>query len=260
MTTTMLHSTPRGETREDPIKTRILVIACATVIEEMLPLLPPDVGHRTVDFGFHTDPARLCKALQEAIDESSGRADTILLGYGLCSQGVIGLRANDCTLVVPRVDNCIAIFLGSTSAYEKQSQSEPGTYYLTKGWIEVGENPFSEYEKTVAKYGRERAERIYRIMLKNYTRLALINTGQYQLEKYRHYARRTAERFKLRYEEIEGSTSLVTKMINGPWEDEFIVVPPGGVIEFEHFCGLFDGSLPTPSQYAHQKSRGSAVD
>ena len=97
-------------------------------------------------------------------------------------------------------------------------------------------------------------------MLKNYTRLALINTGQYQLEKYRDYARRTAERFKLRYEEIEGSTSLVTKLINGPWEDEFIVVPPGGVIGFEHFRGLFDGSLPTPSQYLHQEPGGSGAD
>ena len=62
-------------------------------------------------------------------------------GYGLCSQGVIGVRANDCTLVVPRVDDCIAIFLGSASAYKKQSRTEPGTYYLTKGWIEVGESP-----------------------------------------------------------------------------------------------------------------------
>ncbi len=260
MTTTMLHSAPPGEAPEDPVKTRILVIACATVIEEMLPLLPPDVGHRILDFGLHTDPPKLRKALQEAIDESKGRADTILLGYGLCSQGVIGLRANGCTLVVPRVDDCISIFLGSASAYKKQSRSEPGTYYLTKGWIEVGESPFSEYEKTVARYGRERAERIYRIMLKNYTRLALINTGQYQLEKYRDYARRTAERFKLRYEEIEGSTSLVTKLINGPWEDEFIVVPPGGVIEFEHFRGLFDGSLPAPSHHTRQKPGGSAVD
>lgn len=142
MTTTMFHSAPPGETPEDPVKTRILVIACATVIEEMLPLLPPDVGHRILDFGLHTDPPKLRKALQEAIDESKGRADTILLGYGLCSQGVIGLRANGCTLVVPRVDDCISIFLGSASAYKKQSRSEPGTYYLTKGWIEVEKAPF----------------------------------------------------------------------------------------------------------------------
>jgi len=213
------------------------VIACATVIEEMLPLLPSGVGHRTLDFGLHTDPASLRKALQQAIDEveADPAVDTIILGYGLCSQGVIGLKGAHSRLVVPRVDDCISIFLGSKAAYHEQAQSEPGTYYLTKGWIEVGESPFSEHERTVQRYGPEKAERIYRIMLKNYKRLALINTGQYDLERYREYARRTAERFSLRYEEVEGSTELVLKMINGPWNGEFIVVEPGETIEL----GLF---------------------
>ncbi len=217
-------------------ETRKIVIACATVIEEMLPLLPPEVGYRVLDFGLHTDPAKLRQALQEAIDAESSRADTIILGYGLCSQGVIGIHATGCTLVVPRVDDCIAIFLGSCSAYQQQFRSQPGTYYLTKGWIESGDGPFEEYERIAAKRGVERAERIIHLMLHNYTRLALINTGQYELERYRDYAKRTAERFGLRYEEIEGSADLVKKMIDGPWdEEEFIVVPPGEVIRYEHF-------------------------
>jgi hypothetical protein len=214
-----------------------LVIACATVIEEMLPLLPREVSHHVLDFGLHTDPARLRWALQQAINEADSAVDTIILGYGLCSQGVIGLKAAHSKLVVPRVDDCISIFLGSGAAYREQTRSEPGTYYLTKGWIEVGESPFSEHEKTVQRYGPEKAERIYRIMLKNYTRLALINTGHHDLDRYRDYARRTAAQFSLRYEEIQGSTDLVNKMINGPWDEEFIVVQPGEAIGLEHFLG-----------------------
>jgi hypothetical protein len=236
MTTVRTDVTPDNDIHEIPGPTEsTLVIACATVIEEMLPLLPPGVDHRVLDFGLHTDPARLRRALQQAIDEAESGVDTIILGYGLCSQGVTGLRAAHSRLVVPKVDDCISIFLGSGSAYRMQSRSEPGTYYLTKGWIEVGESPFSEYEKMVKRYGRATAERLHRIMLKNYTRLALINTGQYELERYREYARSTAERFALRYEEIQGSTTLVEKMINGPWDEEFIVVQPGEVIELEHF-------------------------
>jgi hypothetical protein len=216
-------------------ETRKMVVACATVIEEMLPLLPPDVGYRTLDFGLHIEPDKLRHALQETIDALSSGADTIILGYGLCSKGVLGIRATNCTLVVPRVDDCIAIFLGSYSAYRQESRSEPGTYYLTKGWIEVGDTPFNEYERMKASRGPKLAERLTRLMLKNYKRVALINTGQHQLERYRDYARRTAKRFGLRYEEIEGSTVLVKKMIHGPWDDEFIVVPPGQIIQFEHF-------------------------
>jgi hypothetical protein len=145
------------------------------------------------------------------------------------------LHAKDCTLVVPRVDDCISIFLGSSSAYRQQSRFEPGTYYLTKGWIEVGDSPFAEYERMVASHGQKHAERIIRLMLNNYKRLALINTGQHSMERYRDYARSTAQRFGLRYEEIEGSTALVVKILNGPWDDDFIVVEPGQSIRFEDF-------------------------
>jgi hypothetical protein len=214
---------------------RTLVMACATVIEEMLPHLPPGIDHQVFDFGLHVNPDKLRSTLQNAIDLVSGQYGVIILGYGLCSQAVIGIKANHCTLVVPRVDDCIAIFLGSRSAYHVQSQAEPGTYYLTKGWIEVGDTPFAEYDRMIQRYGAQRAERIMHVMLANYKRLALINTGQYELDRYRDYARKTAERFGLRFEEIEGSDALVKKMIYGPWDDDFVVVKPGEVIRYEHF-------------------------
>jgi len=216
-------------------KSRTLVMACATVIEEMLPHLPEGMDHQVFDFGLHVNPEKLRTTLQEAIDAVSGQYETIILGYGMCSQAVIGIQANGCQLVCPRVDDCIAIFLGSRGAYSAQCRAEPGTYYLTKGWIEVGDTPFSEYEHTVERYGKERAERLYKMMMANYKRLALINTGQYELEKYRDYARQTAERFGLRYEEIEGSDALVKKSLLGPWDDEFVVIEPGETFTLEQF-------------------------
>jgi hypothetical protein len=211
------------------------VIACATVIEEMLLYLPAGMDYQVLDFGLHVNPEALRCALQEAIDASTPSADTILLGYGLCSQGVVGLQANDCTLVVPRVDDCIAIFLGSGEVYKAQSRAEPGTYYLTKGWIEAGDSPFDEYDSLVGQYGQQKAKWLMGQVLKNYTRLALINTGQYELERYRDYSQRTAERFGLRYEEIAGSSDLIEKMLHGLWDDEFVVVSPGETISYLDF-------------------------
>ena len=214
---------------------RTLVMACATVIEEMLPHLPEGMQHQVFDFGLHVNPDKLRQTLQEAVDAVSGQYGTIILGYGLCSQAIIGIKANGCRLVAPRVDDCIAIFLGSRTAYTRACRAEPGTYYLTKGWIEAGDTPFSEYDHTVQRYGKERAERIYKLMMGNYKRLALINTGQYELEKYRDYARRTAEKFGLRYEEIEGADTLVRKMLAGPWDDEFVVIEAGETFQLQQF-------------------------
>jgi len=212
------------------------VIACATVIEEIQPFLPDDVSFEVLDFGLHLRPEGLRKVLQEKIDEASSSADVLLLGYGLCSMAVVGLQARTAHLVIPRVDDCIAIFLGSCAAYKQQAKKEPGTYYLTKGWIEVGDTPFEEHKHLVEKYGEEKAKRMTGLMLKNYKRLAFINTGQYEIERYQDYSRKTAEAFNLRYEEIEGSPALVKKMVFGPWDDEFVVAAPGQTVQYTDFA------------------------
>jgi len=214
---------------------RTLVIACQTVIEEMLPLMPPGMPSQVLDFGLHIQPAKLKTPLQAPIDAVDDKIETILLGYGLCSQAVIGLAARKFRLVIPHVDDCIAIFLGSRDAYTQQNRCEPGTYYLTKGWIEVGSTPFTEYDEMVKRLGPEKASRVQKILLRHYKRLALINTGLSGMDRYREYARQTAERFDLRYEEIPGSNTLIQKMLAGQWDEEFVVVEPGETIRYETF-------------------------
>lgn len=218
------------------------VIACATVMEEILPFLPGDVAYEILDFGLHLRPGELKKTLQDKIDQASQNTDVLLLGYGLCSMAVVNLHATTATLVIPRVDDCISIFLGSGAAYRREARQEPGTYYLTKGWIEVGDSPFEEYKRMIERYGEEKSRRMIGLMLKNYKRLAFINTGQYDIERYQAYSQRTADQFGLRYEEIPGSPALIKKLVFGPWDEEFVVVPPGQTVKYEDFTSSTSGS------------------
>jgi hypothetical protein len=214
---------------------RVHLIACAAVMEDVRRYLPPGIDCSVLDFGLHADPAVLRRALQDSIDRTARSAETILLGYGLCSMAVVGLRANGCTLVVPRVDDCIAICLGSQKAYQAQFRREPGTYYLTPGWIEVGDSPFSEHDRLVEAFGADKARRVMSRMLKNYTRLAFIDTQPGSSQKYREYTRRMAGRFGLRYAEIRGSRRLIRKMLAGPVDHEFVVAGPGETISYLDF-------------------------
>jgi hypothetical protein len=231
-----VNNTPKADHWSHLYAANRRVIACETVIEEMLPFLPSDVPREVLDFGLHINPPELKKVLQEKIDEASPKAEVLLLGYGLCSMAVVGLKATTATLVIPRTDDCIAIFLGSCNAYKEQARKEPGTYYLTKGWIEAGDTPFEEHKLLIEKYGEAKAERMTRLLLKNYKRLAFIDTGQYEIERYRAYSRQTAEKFELRFEEIEGSPALVKKMVFGPWDEEFVVVSPGETVSYQDFA------------------------
>ncbi|MBN2500858.1 MAG: DUF1638 domain-containing protein [Anaerolineales bacterium] len=218
-----------------PDLARTKVLACATVIEEMQPLMPPEVNYEVFDFGLHLVPTDLKTALQTAIDEAGKAYDIVILGYGLCSMAVVGLEARNCTLVVPKVDDCIAIFLGSSDSYQVQHEKEPGTYYLTKGWIEVSDTLLDEYKRTVERYGETRADWIMQQMLKNYKRLVYIDTGVQNQDGYRQHAQKTAQQFNLNYEEVRGSNALIKKMIFGPWDDEFVVVAPGQSIQYTDF-------------------------
>lgn len=211
------------------------IIACATVFEEMLPMIPDGIRHEVLEFGLHANPDKLREALQKAIDNSEPNVDTMILGYGLCSLAVAGLKSETKTLIVPKIDDCIGIFLGSVNEYNNQHQKEPGSLYMTKGWIEAGDNPGSQREEIVKKYGEEKARSYFKLLIKNYTRMVFINTGNYESEYYRERSKKSAEELNLRFEEIQGSNSLITKMIFGPWDEEFVIVPPGRTLTFLDF-------------------------
>ena len=214
---------------------RYKIIACRTVIEEMRPLMSFPVECLSLDSGLHLDPEKMREALQGVIDEITMEADYIILAYGLCSLGVIGLKASHSTLVIPRLDDCIAIFLGSRDAYENILDEEPGTYFLSRGWIEAGITLLDELKSMEERYGRVLANRLLKVMLKNYRWLTYVETGGVAQEKYRRFARKAAGMLGLRYMEIKGSEEFIKKILYGPWDDDFIVAPPGYAVGLKDF-------------------------
>jgi Protein of unknown function (DUF1638) len=220
-----------------PVRTK--VIACRIFADELRQLLPAEVAVETLEMSLHERPRSLRQLLQERIDATAD-CDTIILGYGACGQATVGLRATHCRLVLPRVDDCIGMFLGSRAAYRAQHEQEPGTYFLTKGWVGAGvTTPFATYDAVRERWGAERADRIMGTMLGRYRRLAFIRTGDADdaMAHASGQARTTARRFGLRYEEIDGSLDLVYPLLHGPWDERFIVVPTGGTVRLTDFLG-----------------------
>ena len=222
------------------------MIACRTVLEEMQDVLPPDLESLALESGLHLDPEKLRGALQAMIDEITNETETIILGFGLCSLGVIGLRATNSTLVIPRVDDCIAILLGSRRAYQQELKREPGTYFLSKGWIDARITILDELKRMEERYGQRNAGRIMKRMFRNYRRLAFIEMGRQDQEPYRQFSRRAAKELGLTYQAIKGTPRLLGKICNGPWDDDFVVAPPRHTIRLEDF-GMAPAGVQEPS-------------
>ena len=115
---------------------RAKLITCRVMIDEIRRFLPSEVEAEVFDISQHVRPKLLKSALQAAIDRADGNYDVILLGYGLCSNAAVGLVAQRSQLVIPKIHDCIGIFLGSHAAYKAEMEREPA-FFLTQGYIGV---------------------------------------------------------------------------------------------------------------------------
>ena len=222
----------------------IAVIACKIFQGLIDRYLPEEIDGRVtfLDYGLHRVPKKLKEAVQESIDGLK-QPSLVVLGYGLCGNGLDGIQSRDHVLLIARADDCIAILLGSYAAYRREFDAHPGTYYLTKGWLESGSNPLTEYQSYVEKYGESSAEWIMDQQYQNYKRLVLVAHTQEELESLRPEALEVArycERWGMRYEELQGNDEYVRQLVHVAMRLEeanpdFIVVPPGGMLKQRDF-------------------------
>ena len=224
--------------------TPIVVLACRVFQNWLEHLLPIGLVSEITffDYALHRVSKKLQLTLQSAID-SIDRPSLIVLGYGLCGNGLHEIQAGKHTLLIPRTDDCIAIILGSYETYRREFDHEPATYYLSKGWLEGGSTPLVEHRELIEKYGEKKADWLMDYQYHNYRRLALIVQDQQEQEKYRPAALEVAkycERWGLRYEEITGTDDMLRQLIDiaaglAQTGDDFLIVPPGGVLKQSQF-------------------------
>ncbi len=193
------------------------------------------------DIGQAGMSSRLAGVLS-SIDET--RYEAILLGYGLCSNGLVGLAARSIPLVVPRAHDCITLFLGSKERYLEYFQGHPGVYFQTSGWIERGvglhqggeETTHSQsalpqsYEDLVARYGEDNAKFLYEELcnMRHYAGLTYIEMGIEPDARFQRESEAEAEARGWHYERLSGDMRLLQELLDGPWdEDRYLVVPPG---------------------------------
>jgi hypothetical protein len=212
------------------------ILACKTMEDEILALKPPEIDCEFMEYALHRVPDKLTRALQDKLDaEAESDYDTILLGYGLCSNGVVGLVSPKQKLVIPRAHDCISLLLGSKVRYSEEFNSEPGTIYLTKGWIVNGADPLSEYERYTEQYGSETAQWVMDEQYRNYTRVLYIDTGIPEQEQWRTHARNVAGYLKVKFSETGGGDTYLRKLIRGDWDEDFVIVLPGTPVQSSLF-------------------------
>ncbi len=221
------------------LKTNRVVIACHIMEPEIEALQPAEnnVEVRYLNQSLHRTPQNMPGLVQEQVDEVENYASQIVLGYGLCSNGIVGVTAPKQGLIVPRVHDCIALFLGSRAAYDQTFHERPGTYYLTPGWVAEKKDPLGCMEDDyVPRVGRKNAEWALREEYKNYTHIALIDTKVEDLAPLRTRALENARFLDMQYEEVSGTQDYFEKILFGPYQEEdFLIFQPGETVSQNPF-------------------------
>ena len=189
--------------------------------------------------GLHNEPDKLRAEVQNALDLTQDyqgdEYDALLLGYGLCSNGIVGLSAK-IPIIVPRGHDCITLLLGSKEKYREYFDSHRGVYWYSPGWIDTGSQPGKErFDKTlkeyIEKYGDDNAQFLMEAeqnWMKEYNWATYIDWNFPNSENEKSYTKQCAEFLGWKYDELKGDSGLMQRLFDGKWSDnEFLIVKPG---------------------------------
>jgi hypothetical protein len=200
--------------------------------------------------GLHDIPSDLRAKLQDHINRSQGY-DAVVLAYGLCGQGTAGLMAGNIPLVIPRAHDCITLFLGSRQRYIEQFTNFPGTYWYTQDYIErddgsgavlsVGSGSDIEIQAIhndyIQKYGKDNADYLMEVMgawQDHYRRAVFIDMGISDGKLAENEAQTKATRRGWTLERMIGDRNLIRRLIDGDWENDFLVLQPGQQVKMTY--------------------------
>jgi hypothetical protein len=200
-----------------------IIIACGTLRRELLAAMEavnctdPIIWLKA---GAHNVPKVRLAEIKAAMEQCKG-FDTVLLCMTLCGNCLVGLNSGDHKLVLPRFDDCLSLLRGSR-------KRPADTYYLNEAWLSGSENLLNEYDAATEKYGKNRADRIFNAMLKNYRTMVWLSHFPAP-ERLRTFC----VHFSLELVEEKPELSLLDQLLLSDWDEHFLILPPDTEITLE---------------------------
>jgi hypothetical protein len=223
---------------------RSKVLACRVFQPELSALGLGEDQVEYLDQGLHRYPNELRERLGQSLArlEEDPEVDRVILLYGFCGGGLENLTSCRLEMVLPLVHDCVPLLLGKDGG--PPSGSGPAAFFLSQGWIDFGNTPYSEYFVTAEKFDEETALWTSREMLKGYDRVLLIRTLAGLEDRHRNYALDMARLFEMGYEEMEADSRGLQRLLAARPGGGVKIIPPGSPVKLAIYPGMAPLAAP----------------
>lgn len=242
----MSHSATKALT---PRRPRIAVIAC-DVLKDEIDYLTSGSDHivsiQYLPMGLHDQPSLLLNELQGwlAVAENDPKAEAVVLIFGLCGNGTVGLSPRRVDLVLPRAHDCVTLYMGSAERYAAYQKAHPDAYYFTPGWMRGKRTPGPERLEELRRDLSSRFDdpddvefliETEKEQLARHGRAAYVDLGLPNRADYPEKAQSCAHWLGWKYDSLEGDPTLLIDTLAGNWDvSRHLIVHPGESIQPSH--------------------------
>ena len=218
-----------------------IILVCKNLrhhLEKAQQAMHTDLPLIELDTSLHKDPAKMREKILEVVSGISKEYDTVLAAMGFCG-GSWRDAPIDRRLVIPRMDDCITMLL-TTDDDPKPNRKEMGCMYLTDNRDDEMTIPGIR-KNLIAKLGEKKGDRVFRIYFRTYSRVGIIDTGQYDsyAPDFLKYADESAALISGTVEHVPGSNRTLDKLVSGQWDSQFLILEPGRTMSDGDFVQTF---------------------
>lgn len=217
---------------------RSKVLACRVFQPELNALGLGEDQVEYLDQGLHRYPHELRERLGQSLArlEADTEVDRVILLYGFCGGGLENLTSSRLEIILPLVHDCVPLLLGREA--DPQPGAGPAAFFLSRGWIDFGNTPYSEYFVTAEKFDEETALWTCQEMLKGYDRVVLIRTLAGLEDRHRDYALNMARLLGLDYKETSADSEWLQRLLTAKPGTGVKTIPPGEPVQLGLYPGM----------------------
>lgn len=207
------------------------IIACNTIKPELLharEAVGCDYPIIWSGAGLHDTPKIMRKVLENCVKKAEERgAERILFAMGFCGGSLEGITSAQAEIILPKVDDCITLLLGSKEK-RQELQSTGHIYYITKGWMANKGVLYNQFLDIMNRYGEEQGAEIFQMLAGRYTYYGILDTHCYDMTEVVEKTKGMAEEMGMECFVADASDSYLRELLSGNYDSSrFIRLAPG---------------------------------